>query len=332
MPAPANNFVDFKAVKQSVSMIQILEHYGFMQKLKRNADSLSGPCPLHDGHTEGKFKVSISKNCWHCFGRCKSGGNVLDFVSRREGIGIREAAILIVNWFNLSGISGRVELEKKKKGDSPVLKSESAKNEPERNKPLGFTLNHLDMSHPYLAERGLSQETATTFGFGFCKKGMLTGRIAIPVHNLTGELVAYIGRWPGQPPEGKKKYKLPDDFKKSLEVFNLHRAVLESSEKPLVVVQGIFDCVRIWQAGFSRIVAIMGNVLSEEQAALLTLAVSAHGRIILMFNENESGRMGLQSALMRVSSICQVRTIRLPKEGLRLGDLSQWQLLKLLKS
>ena len=188
-----NGFVDFKAIKQSVSMLQVLEYYGLTQNLKRNGDSLSGPCPLHGGHTEGQFKVSVSKNCWNCFGKCKSGGNILDFVSRKENVGIREAAILILKWFDLSADTAPDKQTEKTKDKNPQSQkdpkeSAAPESQSKENKPLGFSLKYLDPNHTYLTERGLSPETIITFGLGFCNKGILTGRIAIPVHNLDGGL------------------------------------------------------------------------------------------------------------------------------------------------
>ena len=61
-----SRFVDFKAVKAAVSMLQVLERYGLAEKFKRSGDSLSGPCPLHDGQNPTQFRVSIGKNCWYC--------------------------------------------------------------------------------------------------------------------------------------------------------------------------------------------------------------------------------------------------------------------------
>ena len=58
-----SRFVDFKAVKAAVSILQVLERYGIAEKFKRSGDSLSGPCPLHDGQNPTQFRVSISKNC-----------------------------------------------------------------------------------------------------------------------------------------------------------------------------------------------------------------------------------------------------------------------------
>src|SRR5438067_554298 len=77
------------------------------------------------------------------------------------------------------------------------------------NKPLGFQLE-LDSSHSYLVERGLTPETIDEFGLGYCAKGVMAQRIAIPIHNLKDELVGYAGRWPGDPPEGRPKYRMPD--------------------------------------------------------------------------------------------------------------------------
>src|SRR5437588_9851970 len=78
-----SRFVDFKAVKAVVSMLQVLEHYGLAGSFKRSGNSLSGPCPLHGGENRTQFRVSLEKNCWNCFGTCKGGGNILDFVARK---------------------------------------------------------------------------------------------------------------------------------------------------------------------------------------------------------------------------------------------------------
>ena len=66
-------------------------------------------------------------------------------------------------------------------------------------------------------------------------------KITIPIHNEKGELVAYAGSYPGNPPEGESKYKFPPKFKKSLVVFNLNRAKELVKEKGLVLVKGFFD-------------------------------------------------------------------------------------------
>src|SRR6266849_4012769 len=94
-------FVGFAAIKRAVSMMQILERYHLLDRLHRSGDSLSGACPIHNGHNQTQFRVSISKNCWICFGDCHQGGSIVDFVSRKEGVAIRDAALLIQDWFDV---------------------------------------------------------------------------------------------------------------------------------------------------------------------------------------------------------------------------------------
>jgi hypothetical protein len=113
---------------------------------------------------------------------------------------------------------------------------------PDRNKPLGFSLT-LDPSHPYLAERGVPPGLAEAFGLGYCERGIMTGRVCIPIHNADGQLVAYAGRWAGsleELPEGKGRYELPAGFRKEPELFNLHGV---KHCRHLVVVEGYFGAI-----------------------------------------------------------------------------------------
>ena len=66
-------FVDFKAVKAAVSLLQVLERYGVAEKFKRSGDSLSGPCPIHDGQNVTQFRVSLDKNWPRRWPNCRTG-------------------------------------------------------------------------------------------------------------------------------------------------------------------------------------------------------------------------------------------------------------------
>ncbi len=78
---PKSSFVDFKAVKAVITMEQVLKHYGLTDKFKRNGESLSGPCPIHEGTNPTQFRINTIKNIWNCFSKCGHGGNILDFIS-----------------------------------------------------------------------------------------------------------------------------------------------------------------------------------------------------------------------------------------------------------
>lgn len=319
------HWVDFKKIKTQVSIVQILERYGFLEVLVRsaNGDRLSGPCPIHGGTNKTHFRVSVSKNCWNCFGHCKCGGNVIDFVSKKEGVSFRDAALLIQKWFvdedgvvPPSAVEQRpdrslVEEETRSLGTGLMANEPTDESEDNAsNKPLSFELTKLDPEHPYLRERGLTEEIIREFGLGYCSKGLLRGYIAIPIHNVSGEVVAYAGRWPGTPEEGEQKYKLPQGFKKSLELFNCHRATACEADLPLVVVEGFFDAIKLYQAGYERIVALMGSSLSNRQEEMLcSLCETRDERIILFLDGDEPGRKGQADARTRLSNRLYVRVI-----------------------
>jgi DNA primase len=130
---------------------------------------------------------------------------------------------------------------------------------------LGFSLSGLDHQHRYLQQRGLSDETIQTFGLGLCSHGTLNGWIAIPIHNAAGQIVAYAGRWPGKPKSGEPKYRLPRGFGNPSNCSTNIGRQTASPLEPLVVVEGFFGCLRVWQAGHHRVVALMGSMLSPAQ-------------------------------------------------------------------
>lgn len=313
---PKTQRVDFKAIKVSITMEQLLQHYGLLKQFKRGTDSLSGPCPIHKGTNPTQFRVSISKNCWNCFSECHHGGNTLDFISKMEDISIHAAALKAVEWFNLDpeNIAAEAEEPEEKPPQESFKRTQHAKSpeaKPEQakpNSPLKFRLDKLERDHPYLLERGLSLETVLDFGLGFCTKGVMQGHIAIPIHNVKGEVVAYCGRWPGEPPEDTQKYKLPKGYLKSQDIFNLDRAIKEPPEQPLIIVEGFFDCMKLWQHGVKKVVALMGSSLCPAQEELIRQHTSSSSQIIVMFDENEAGRTGREDAAVRLSRFAFVKT------------------------
>ena len=315
-------WVDFKAVKAAVTMEMLLDRYGF--EFSRKGDQLTGPCPIHQGSNTNQFSVNLEMNAFHCFSpQCGAKGNILDFVSRLEDISIREAALMIQSWFEVD--SGPPPRQKKKKEDPPAEEA-SKPPEPDGNPPLTFELKSLDIEHPYLETRGLNAETIEHFGLGHCARGMMARRIAIPIHNDVGELVAYAGRTVDEASKDNPKYKLPPNFKKSLVLFNLHQA----HGDPLVLVEGFFDVFSLWQAGVENAVALMGSSLSTEQEALILTHLGEHGRLLLMFDGDEAGRTCTEEARDRLIEKVHTKVIKL-KEGEQPDNLSKEEIKNLIK-
>ncbi len=154
------------------------------------------------------------------------------------------------------------------------------------NAPLDFELKGLDLDHPYLQTRGLTPETIRTFGLGYCGRGLMAGRIAIPLHDHEGNLIGYAGRIvdDSQIGEENPKYRLPGarerdgeifEFRKSAFLFNGHRVQAPATD--LIVVEGFFSVFHLHQCGWANTVALMGSSCSHEQAELIVRLTAPNG-------------------------------------------------------
>jgi hypothetical protein len=65
------NWVDYKEIKEKISLPMVLGHYGI--ELKKSGQNLTGCCPIHQGTNKRQFSVSPERNIWNCFGNCKVG-------------------------------------------------------------------------------------------------------------------------------------------------------------------------------------------------------------------------------------------------------------------
>jgi DNA primase len=339
---PKSKFVDFKAVKSAITMEQVLQHYGLLNQFKRSGDNLSGPCPIHKGSNPTQFRASTTKNIWNCFSECKHGGNTLDFIARMDGVSIHAAATKAIEWFHLnpedmsagSNDHSDHSSENAKPATSqprvatPPIEAETAT----PNKPLKFRLDKLEREHPYLVGRGLTLETIVDFGIGFCAKGMMAGRIAIPIHDGEGQVVAYAGRCIDDPTDDSPKYKLPPGFRKSLELFNIDRAIKEPADKPLVIVEGFFGCMALHQLGMKKVVALMGSTMSIAQEELIRRHTNPENQIIVMLDEDEAGQAGRDDIACRISKICFVKIHVFAQSGMQPEHLAAEEVQSLLEA
>ena len=309
-------WVDFSAVKRAVSLETVLRHYQ-IPGLRRQRDQLQGCCPIHRGHRDDSFRAHLTKNVFQCFA-CQARGNVLDFVAAMEECSIREAALRLQQWFGVRASGPRLY-----PAAAGSQKRELVRKEEGSNPPLRFALTGVERNHPYLAQRGIDPAIAAEFGVGFYPgPGLMSGRIVIPIRNLHGQLVAYAGRTLD---DRAPKYKLPAGFRKALELFNLQRSVVTGG-KTVIVVEGYFDCIRIHQAGFRRVVGLMGSALSAAQESAL---LQHFERIVLMMDGDAAGRAASAAIAARLSGWRSVQVIRVP-DGSQPDQLSSSTIRQLL--
>ena len=58
------------------------------------AQQLWGLCPFH-AEDEPSFAVDEKKGLWNCLGKCQTGGDVLSFVMKSDGINFKQAFELL---------------------------------------------------------------------------------------------------------------------------------------------------------------------------------------------------------------------------------------------
>ena len=306
MPPRPSNWIDFRTIRQTVPIEAVLSHYGV--ELRRvHGETLRGKCPLptHSSKSPYTFTVHTGKNIFACQSdSCAAarhghkGGNALDFVAVMENCSLREAAAKMAAWFP-GGAKGVPRPAQQR------VSTESREGQGS-NQPLSFRLTGIDPTHPYLAQRGITTETAALFGIGFYgQAGIMRGRVVIPVHNKAGGLVAYAGRAiDGAEP----KYRFPKGFLKSLEIFNLH-SVLKTRIRSVIVVEGFFDAVNVHQSGFQNVVALMGSTLTAAQEKLLT---QSFDEVTLMLDGDNAGREGTERAAAQLAGKVKLSIVTIP--------------------
>ena len=272
--------IDFDALKRRVPMSAVLEHYR-IEGLKASGKAhLRGRCPLHGGEGTQTFHVDTAQQVFHCFA-CQAGGSVLDFVMAIEGCGLA------------SGCRAAFVMEPFGSGMTAVRSSKRLRKKESASRTWAFVCAVSIRGTHTCATRGIEEATAVEFGVGFYSgPGLMHDRLVIPIQDEVGELVGYCGRALGG---SEPRYKFPPQFPKSRLVFNLHRAI--ATRRPdVIVVEGFFDCLKVWQAGFRSVVALMGSSIYEEQCRML---IQNFRRIRLMLDGDLAGRHGT-STISRV--------------------------------
>jgi hypothetical protein len=79
---------EIERLKKEVDLAELVIRSGVA--LKKAGGDLVGCCPFHDDVTPS-LVVTPSKNLWHCMGACQTGGSVIDWVMRTQGVSFRHA-------------------------------------------------------------------------------------------------------------------------------------------------------------------------------------------------------------------------------------------------
>jgi DNA primase len=322
-------WIDFRELRAQLRIADVLKH--FKVEMKVRGDRASGFCPL-PGHQsrreaagEGKrrspsFSVHLGKGVFQCFS-CGAKGNVLDLVCLLLGLNpddpsqLRKGALQARETFGMTSAnrSARTKDVERTVVDAPA-KTAVEDAPPDVpvviNAPLDFELKQLDPKHPYLTGRGFTPATIAHFGLGYCGKGMMAGRIAIPVHDRGATVVGYAGRLIDDSAitDENPKYRFPSarvrdgkryEFHKSLLLYNAHRLVEPLTD--LIVVEGFASVWWLWQHGYPNVVAIMGSDCSDEQATIVCDLLPDDSRVWVFSDGDPPGDRCAASVLTKIA-------------------------------
>jgi DNA primase len=335
-------WIDFKELRAKLDFESILRHYNV--EVKRKGDQHHGYCPLsnHNGKKNSvSFSANLKRGIFQCFG-CGAKGNLLEFAAMMEkvdpqnGAALRGVALELRQRFcpELGNNSTETKKATVRKPET-LAKAESENKLPVViNDPLDFELKGLDAEHPYILSRGFTRETIEHFGLGFCTRGLLKNRVAIPLNDGDGALVGYAGRVVDDDAvtEENPRYRFPGkrerdgtvfEFRKTLFVYNGFQ--IKGPVDRLIVVEGFTSVWWFHQNGLASVVATMGADCSEKQAELIVSLVKPNGRVCIAPDGDKAGLRHAQTLLALIAPHRFVRWVKMA-DGKQPTDLSGEQL------
>ena len=241
-------FVDFAELKEKVSIADVLPMLGIARA--GNSAQWRGPCPACESGGDRALVVTPEKQVFYCFATRK-GGDVIALVAHVQGISMKDAALAIAEYCGTVPVqeSGNSNRTRNSNSSDPGNSTSPPERQLETKKLEPLT--YLNPSHAALEAMGLSEDTCSYFGAGYAPKGILRGRLAIPIHDPAGELVAYCGR--AVKDDQSPWLTFPKGFQPEQYLFNLHRI----GEGELYCTADPLDVLLAYEHGVTNMISFL---------------------------------------------------------------------------
>lgn len=183
----------------------------------------------------------------------------------------------------------------------------------ELDKNIFLDLYDSAAGHPYLLDRGISDETAELLELKLDPADPEDGeeRILFPVFGEGRQLYGFSGRATRKiPSDDKRTLKVRDysGLKKAQNLLGIH-LVHEHKSPYVLVVEGLFDYANAWQHGFPA-VAVMHSTMTEQQARLLR---NLGKPVYLFYDDDDAGQSGCEIAGKMLQHFVPVMRVRYPE-------------------
>ncbi len=340
---------DIAEVKERIDIADVVRRY---VELRPVGGRLVGVCPFHH-ETKGSFNVHSDKGYYHCFG-CQASGDVIDFYSRINGVGFREA---------LEQLAAEAGVELKKSPNPEAGAKRKKRKACMAMHDLAAQYYQEELVRPggkiaidYLKNRGISGLSAKNFSIGYApdawhglaqylehngftqaeivESGLLVernekvwdrfrDRIMFPIADISGQMVAFGARILR---DGEPKYLNSADspiYKKGNHLYGLFQArPTLSRTRSALVTEGYMDVVTLHQFGFTNACGVLGTALTPNQTKRLAGLCTT---VTLLFDGDAPGRTAARkSAEMFLAAGLTCRVALMP-EGEDVDSLLQTQ-------
>lgn len=163
------------------------------------------------------------------------------------------------------------------------------------NKIIKKSVMNQFVCYPHIkwVKDGLSIATQKAFEVSY---DIQSNRIVFPVHNRNGELIGIKGRRIEKRHDDDPKYIYLYPCNKSIELYNLHRALPYIQEsKEVIVFEGAKSCMRAYEYGVFNVVSIEGSEISHQQVKKIK-DLGMDIRVIFMLDKDKDKKSIKQQA------------------------------------
>jgi DNA primase len=319
------------SVDEIKARLDIVDIVSETVNLRHSGKNYTGFCPFHTNTKTPAFAVFPDSQSWRCFGQCNEGGDIFNFVMKREGWDfpetlrflaeragvtleeftpeqqeqveenehLREILSMAVTFFQhqlRNTAPGKAALD--------YLYNRKLTDKTIDAFALGYAPDSWDALTNYMFSRQISQEDLLNAGLVSEREGggvydRFRHRLVIPIRDHQGHMAGFGGRVL-RPDDVPKYLNSPKTavFDKGRLLYGLDMAHQEiRSKDQVVIVEGYLDVIGPYQAGFKNCVSPMGTALTEDQFRLIK---RYSRRIILALDPDVAGQQatlrGLETA------------------------------------
>ena len=259
------------------ALINTLSDSGFTVDLREGGTELVIPCPLCWDENP-RLYIEAATGVWTCF-KCGAKGHLRNLLVDVCELSFGEAVIVE------RAIVGYEEAHVPMHVSRPP--PASTVELPSGFIPLDYSLSAYGTSAvQYLQSRGVSLRTAVELGVGFCLTGRYAQRIIIPVYTQH-KLRTFVARsWVETE---QKKVLMPKGSQAERALFGYDLLVTDRAHwTNLILVEGIFDALHMWQCGYRETVATLGAHVTELQRSLVKRLNP--DTVVLLRDADDAGR------------------------------------------